>query len=147
MVNYNTKMNQVNMLYNEFKEFFLDGFHTHKYDKYVEDGTITIDYTYLPYKNGKTYIKFNIPETDTGMTISYGGSSPFAMWWCQLTDGIEVCCKCCGDKVVKVNKLGIGACCEKCAICERFVEPDGNDHFICPYCQDDGDDAKTVCDE
>ena len=84
-----TKMYQVNMLYNQFKEFFLDGFHTHKYDKYVEDGTITIDYTYLPSKNGKTYIKFNIPETDIGMTISYGGSSQFAMWWCQLTDGLE----------------------------------------------------------
>ena len=77
------------MLYNQFKEFFLDGFHTHKYDKYIEDGTITIDYTYLPSKNGKTYIKFNIPETDIGMTISYGGSSQFAMWWCQLTDGLE----------------------------------------------------------
>ena len=56
-------------------------------------------------------------------------------------------CNCCGDKVDTVNKLGLGACCEKCHICKKLVEPDGGNGFICPYCQDDDDDAKTICDE
>ena len=56
-------------------------------------------------------------------------------------------CSCCGIKVDTVNKLGLGACCEKCPICKKLVEPDGGNGFICAYCQDDDDDAKTICDD
>ena len=53
------------------------------------EGTIEIEYKYGDYKNGKSTIKFRVPDTNKFWVVRYTGSSPFAMWWCQLTDGIE----------------------------------------------------------
>ena len=54
-----------------------------------EEGNIEIEYKYGDYKNGKSLIKFRVPGLDKTFGIRYGGSSPFAMWWSGVTDGVE----------------------------------------------------------
>jgi len=67
-----------------------DNYFYQTFDKYVdEDGLIEIEYKYGPCVNWKTEILWKIPDTEKTYKLRYGHSSPFAMWWCGLTDGIE----------------------------------------------------------
>ena len=67
-----------------------DYFHS-VFGKYVEDDYIEIDYRYGPSVNWKTEIIWRVSGHDIkkAYKVRYGNSSPFAMWWCSLTDEIE----------------------------------------------------------
>ena len=76
--------------YVQFQEYMCENIMTSDFNKYCDDdGCIEIEYKYGDYKNGKSMIKFRIPDTDKVYTVRYTGSSCFAMWWSGLTDGIE----------------------------------------------------------
>lgn len=76
----------------EFQEMFCDDIMTAQFNKHVDDdGLIEIDYRYGPCVNLKTEIIWKVSEDDTKKTrkLRYGHSSPFAQWWCSLTDEME----------------------------------------------------------
>lgn len=63
---------------------------TSQFNQHVDDdGLIEINYKYGDVVNWKTQIKWRIPDTDKVYSVRYGHSSPFAMWWCNLTDELE----------------------------------------------------------
>ena len=66
-----------------------DKYFSATFDKYAEDDVIEIEYKYGDYYNGKSTIKWRIPDTEKVYAVRYTGSSRFAMWWCGYTDGIE----------------------------------------------------------
>jgi len=91
---------QVLIPFSEFREYLVetddggpwgDEFFHNTFDKYVEDDLILIEYKYGDYKNGKSMIKWRIPDEENGKVyaVRYTGSSIFAMWWCDLTDALE----------------------------------------------------------
>lgn len=91
---------RVRLEYNEFREYLVetddggpwgDKYFHDTFDKYVEDDIIEIEYKYGPCRDGKTMIKWKIPDDkdQTVRVVRYGGSSIFAMWWCSATDDIE----------------------------------------------------------
>ena len=61
------------------------------FDKYVEDDMIEIDYRQGPCVDWKTESIWKVSGDDTkkARRIRYGHSSPFAHWWCNLTDEME----------------------------------------------------------
>ena len=67
-----------------------DYFHS-VFDKYIEDGLIEIDYRYGPMVNYKFEIIWKVSGDDTkkARKLRYGHSSPFAEWWCSLTNEDE----------------------------------------------------------
>ena len=70
-----------------------DNYFQSVFDKYVEeDGLIEIDYRYGPCVDWKTEIIWKVSGDATKKTrkLRYGHSSPFAQWWCSLTDEIEM---------------------------------------------------------
>jgi hypothetical protein len=76
--------------YTEFKEYMCEDIITSQFNPFVDDeGNIEIMYAYGDYKNGKSLIKFRVPGLDKGFQVRYTDSSPFAMWWCGITDGNE----------------------------------------------------------
>jgi hypothetical protein len=90
----------VSIPYTEFREWLVenddsgpwgDGHFHETFDEYVEDDLIRIEYKYGDYKNGKSAIKWRIADVENSKVylVRYGGSSRFAMWWCDLTDDIE----------------------------------------------------------
>jgi len=66
-----------------------DNYFSKTFDKYVDDGMIEIEYKYGRCVDWNTEIIWKIPETEKAYKVRYGHSSPFAMWWCSLTDEIE----------------------------------------------------------
>ena len=80
----------VRLNYGEFQEYMCEDIMTAGFNQYCdEDGTIEIEYKYGEYKNGKSMIKFRIPDTDKVYAVRYTSSSCFAMWWCNVTDSLE----------------------------------------------------------
>ena len=89
----------VHIDYTEFREYLVenddagpwgDTYFHEVFDKYVEDKSIKIEYKYGDYKNGKTTILWRLADTEGKVyQVRYGGSSHFAAWWCNLTDGLE----------------------------------------------------------
>ena len=87
----------------EFSEYFCEDYTLKQIRKWEEqyatddevDGyvgkSIDINYSYGDSKNGKCVINwsFVLDENNKMRTISYGGSSCFAMWWCDFTDVLE----------------------------------------------------------
>ena len=62
-----------------------------------EDGNITIEYKYdNDDLGGSTRVKWRVEGHEKVRMLRYFGSSIFALWWCQQTDGIEEeeCCQC-----------------------------------------------------
>ena len=79
----------LNLPYTEFQEYMCEDIMT-GFDTCVEDdGSICIEYKYGSYSNGVSTIIFWIPDTDSVHRVRYTGSSPFAMWWCGMTDNNE----------------------------------------------------------
>ena len=66
-----------------------DNYFHQTFDKYVDDDMIEIEYRYGPVVNWKTEIIWRIPGNKKAYKVRYGHSSPFAEWWCGLTDDIE----------------------------------------------------------
>ena len=128
----------VHIDYTEFREYLVenddagpwgDTYFHEVFDKYVEDNSIEIEYTYGTVNKGKTTILWRLADTEgcqidelTGKPMNfhkvyqlrYGGSSHFAMWWCGLTDDIEdevernseeLMCICCPHKYA-INTYG-----------------------------------------
>jgi hypothetical protein len=83
--------------YNEFREYLVEGdngpwgdnYFEETFGSYVEEDCIEIEYKYGDYANGKSLVKWRIPDTKKVYGMRYGGSSCFAMWWCGLTDHLE----------------------------------------------------------
>jgi hypothetical protein len=81
---------------NQFREYLVeadgpwgDDYFQKTFGPYVEEDCIWIEYKYGEYKNGKSLVKWRIPDTEKVYCVRYGGSSCFAMWWCGLTDHLE----------------------------------------------------------
>lgn len=78
------------MSYSDFQEYMCENLMTAGFNQYCEeDGNIVIEYKYGDYKNGKSMIKFRIPDTEKVYAVRYTSSSCFAMWWSGLTDSME----------------------------------------------------------
>lgn len=76
--------------YREFEKNFNPDMKKYEFFKYLdENGMIEIEYHYGPVVNMITEICWNIPGNDKVQKVRYGHSSPFAEWWCGLTDEIE----------------------------------------------------------
>lgn len=76
--------------YNEFKEYLADDFQEkceELFGKYVEDDCVNIEYWYVNVKGDKIGLRWRICDTEKSYLKKYNGSSPFAMWWCQIDEG------------------------------------------------------------
>jgi len=82
----------------EFRKYLVEGdkgpwgdtFFDTTFGKFIEGKMIQIEYKYGDY-DGKSEIKWRIPDTHKIYSCKYTGSSAFAMWWCGLTDEVEDC--------------------------------------------------------
>jgi len=84
-------LNTIRIPYREFEENFNpDMKKSDFYELVEEDGRIEIEYSYGPVVNMNTQIIWKIPGTENVYKLRYGHSSPFAMWWCSLTDDTEI---------------------------------------------------------
>ena len=68
--------------------------HFHEtFSKYITDaaphGIITICYKYDRPSGNYTNIKWRVKYTDKIYRIRYAASTPWAAWWCSLTDALE----------------------------------------------------------
>ncbi len=78
------------MPYTEFKEYMCEDIATGQFKKYVDcEDNIKIEYKYGKYKDGKSTILFRIPREERWYTVTYSGSTYFAVWWYNLTDEAE----------------------------------------------------------
>ena len=97
------------MRYKEFRDMLVEGDDSNPwgddyfesiFGKYNDDGWVRVEYNYGAYRDGKSTIKWRIPDEDfvfhtkvaakRGYYVTrYTGSSRFAMWWCGLTDDME----------------------------------------------------------
>ena len=134
-----------------------------------EDGMIEIEYSYGDSKNGLCTICWRVSEERTeNYTTRYNGSSPFAMWWCGISDALEefqdaekecedeedgdewfdrkypdASCHRCEKKVVGATVVycgGGGGACEMwyCSDCHEEVTHD------CMVCNDGQDDSTII---
>ena len=78
--------------FKDFVDYFLDNDieEAKKYNEYVEDDGIVIEYYY---KNelSPCMLKmcWRLSPNNKWRSMRYNGSSPFAMWWCSLDDEEE----------------------------------------------------------
>ena len=98
-----SKFYTVSLDYKEFVEMFFHGadapnggpwgtpyVHSCFQEDVDEDGNITIEYKYdTADPAGSTRVKWRVQGHEKVRMLRYFGSSPFAMWWCQVTDDIE----------------------------------------------------------
>jgi len=89
----------VSIPYSEFRNYLVETdksgpwgdkyFHS-VFDKYVEDDFIEIEYKYGKCVDWKTEIIWRPANTEEkAYSVRYSHSSPFAIWWCNLTDELE----------------------------------------------------------
>jgi len=131
--------NIITLPYTEFCEYLREGSHSGvRFTPFVDDeGDIKICYKYGDYKNGKSEIKYRVAGYNQTFSMRYTGSSPFAMWWCGLTDGSEEedeyhCDDCCE----KVGSDDYAGCCND-GDCPKSVE------HLCTACGAWDDDAQV----
>jgi hypothetical protein len=130
--------------------------HFHEtFSKYITDaaphGIITIEYKYDRPSGNYTNIKYRVKYTDKIYRIRYAASTPWAAWWCSLTDALEdeaddeECdeeesdeegkhtCGCCRKQMPE----GDTWCCEgKCGL------------LTCPDCRPDSNEgACNICEQ
>lgn len=116
--------------YVEFQVNFCDDKMTSQFNRHVDDdGLIEIEYHYGPVVNMKTEICWRTPNGGDFQKVRYGHSSPFAMWWCSLTDETE------DDDD---EQEGTGYSCKECGECgpHIIVESLAPVSFICPECKE-----------
>jgi hypothetical protein len=120
----------ISIPYKEFKENFCSDIMTARFNKLVNDGMIDIEYHYGPSVNWNTEIIWRIPNGGDFHKVRYGHSSPFAEWWCALTDESE-------ENTIQEDT---GYACKECGECgpHIIVQTDitPNPPFLCPDCKD-----------
>jgi hypothetical protein len=84
----------ISLRFDEFRDNFCESMtvkQANAFKDYVnEDGDIDIVYKYEDSKNGLCTITWSVShDTPTVYTMKYGGSSCFAMWWCDIADDAE----------------------------------------------------------
>ena len=135
----------INLCYVQFQENFCEDMMTAPFDKYAEDnGTICLEYKYGDYKNGKSEIIWRVLDTEKWYSIRYGGSSPFAMWWCSVSDEVEE-----GDDEESDNDShSSGSSAHLCYECDR----EGRDSsckecngLFCKNCYIEIDEDNVIC--
>jgi hypothetical protein len=109
-------MPSVMLPYDEFSEYFLEDYTIKQIRKWEEQyatddeiddhvgKSVVINYSYGDSKNGKCIINwsFALDEDNKIRTVSYTGSSFFAMWWCGWTDEEEeVDCEYCSPAKIE----------------------------------------------
>jgi hypothetical protein len=85
MASYTVRIN-----YREFQKNFNPEMKTSEFFKHVDEyGMVEIQYHYGPVVNMITEICWRFPNGGDFQKVRYGHSSPFAEWWCALTDETE----------------------------------------------------------
>lgn len=85
----------ISLRFDEFRDNFCESMTVKKansFKDYIQDdGDIDIEYKYEDSKNGLCTINWSASDDDskTVYTMKYGGSSRFAMWWCDMSDNVE----------------------------------------------------------